>query len=287
MTASLLYASYCKLGESPLWHPERNSCFWVDIEGCKLFEYNWTTADVTTREFSQRISLAVQGEENNLVVGLQGGIAGYDLTTGKLSWLTDLGRDWAHHRCNDGACDSQGRLWIGTMDMQDQDGTGSVYRVDKQPAFQKVIGKVSIANGIAWSPDGTRLYFTDSLTGEVWSYHYNGDITFEKAAIRIPRSMGLPDGMAMDVEGMLWIALWGGFGVGRFNPLTGEMLNFIEVSAPHVSSCAFAGEERDQLVITTARHELDETTLRQYPQSGHVFVARPGVKGLPVHTCSL
>lgn len=287
MTASILYASSCTLGESPLWHPERNSCFWTDIEGCKLFEYNLATGHLKTREFSQRISLAVQGAGDNLVLGLQGGIARYDLPAGELTWLTDLGRDWADHRCNDGACDSQGRLWIGTMDMQDQDGTGSVYRVDKQLAFQKVIGKVSIANGIAWSPDGSRLYFTDSLTREIWCYHYNGEITFEKAVIRIPRSMGLPDGMAMDTEGMLWIALWGGFGVGRFNPNTGEMLDFVEVPAPHVSSCAFAGEERDQLIITTARHEVDEATLRQYPQSGHVFIARPGVKGIPVHTCSL
>lgn len=285
-----MYPLGCKLGESPVWHKERRSCFWVDIEGKKLYEYNWAEKTIQCHEFEYRISLIVPGQDGNVFLGLQGGVGKYNLDSGNLSWVTDLGVDWKNHRCNDGACDRKGRLWIGTMELNCKKEAGSVYCIEKNELVEKKIEKVSISNGLAWSADNKRLYYTDSLTHEIWSFMYDGNsgnIVFEKIAVRVPEEMGIPDGMAMDEEGMLWVALWGGFGVGRWNVLTGEMIDFIRLPVPHVSSCAFAGDELDQLVITTAREGMNDDQLAQYPESGHIFIVNPGVKGLPRFCTSL
>jgi sugar lactone lactonase YvrE len=115
----------------------------------------------------------------------------------------------------------------------------------------------------------------------------SGDIRFERDAIRIPGDMGTPDGMAMDDEGMLWVAHSGGFGVFRWNPSNGLLLDSVQLPVPNITSCAFVGEELDQLLITTARENLTEKQLALYPESGGLFIASPGVKGLPVYKCRL
>jgi sugar lactone lactonase YvrE len=113
----------------------------------------------------------------------------------------------------------------------------------------------------------------------------SGDIVFERKAVGIPAEMGTPDGMAMDEEGMLWIAHWGGFGVYRWNPLNGKLISKIEVPAPQVSSCAFWGKDLDELIITTARENMTMEEWRKFPHSGDVFIAKPGVKGIPLNKC--
>ena len=130
------------------------------------------------------------------------------------------------------------------------------------------------------------MYYTDSPTQQVQSFLFDektGTINFEKIAITIDKQAGSPDGMCLDEEGMLWIAQWGGFGVYRWDPLTGTLLDKIDVPVPQVSSCAFGGRDMDQLFITTARENMTEDQVEKFPLSRNVFIARPGVKGVPVH----
>lgn len=287
---SVYHPTAAVLGESPVWHGGRESCYWVDIEGKRLYEHNQVKGTVRFFDIGARVSLAVPAEDGNLVLALQGGIAKFNPDTAQLSLITDLGLQWDNIRCNDGACNSSGALWIGTMDIEERDGAGVVYRVGKDLQVSTKIENVSISNGMAWSPDNKRLYYTDSLTREVWSYRYLEDteeIFFEKVVIYIPPEMGLPDGMAMDAEGMLWIALWGGHGVSRWDVVTGKMIGFIRLPVPQVSSCAFVGKDLDQLLITTARKGMSEEELSLYPESGHTFIVNPGVKGLPRFCCRL
>jgi sugar lactone lactonase YvrE len=132
------------------------------------------------------------------------------------------------------------------------------------------------------------LYFIDSPTQRVDAYFFNahtGEIMFDKTVIEIPIEIGTPDGMTIDQEGMLWIAHWGGYGVYRWDPFTGELLSKIEVPAPNVTSCRFAGKDLDQLVITTARKNLGEVELQNYPESGNVFSVTTGCKGLQQNKC--
>jgi sugar lactone lactonase YvrE len=290
MEAEILYPSGCQLGESPAWHSERESCFWVDIEGRSLHEYKWLEKSLITYQLDYRVSLVIPGKNDEVMLGLQGGIGKFNLESRTLTWVTDLKINWEHLRCNDGICDSKGRLWIGTMAMDFASGAGSVYCIDKNKKIHKRIPKVSISNGMAWSNDNKRLYYIDSLTRRISSFFYkeqSGEIVFEKVALHIPEAMGLPDGMTIDEEGMLWVALWGGFGVGRFNMNTGKRVAFIKVPAPHVSSCSFAGKDLDHLVITTAKEGMTPEDIVKYPESGNVFIVKPGVKGVPAFNCEI
>ena len=285
MAVSVLCECKCTLGESPLWIPERNSIVWVDIEAQSLYEHRLDTGHTNSTQFDRRIGLVVQSQKPNvLIMGMQGGIAQFDLSSNKLQWLTDLEKDKPLHRCNDGSCDPTGRLWVGTMSIELQEGVGSLYMVDESLSIHKKLGGLTIPNGLIWAPDNAKMYHIDTAANCVTAFAYDkqsGDISFERVAIRIPPSMGYPDGMAMDMEGMLWIAHYGGFGVYRWNPNTGALLDKIDVPVPNVTACTFGGNQLDTLYITTARQELDEEQLKDYPESGHVFYVKLGISGLP------
>ena len=291
MNARLLYTSQCFLGEGPCWHPTRNSCFWVDIENRRLYEYDWPNGHhIREWTFSRRISLVVIDTDDKLILGMEGGIMRFDPDTGDSHWLLDLEKEYEKHRCNDGGVDREGRLWVGTLHRDFTPGVASLYRIDKDLTPHREIGDVTISNGIAWSADDTRLYFIDSPRRTIASYLYDkhtGHLVFEKIAVQIPEGLGDPDGMAIDEEDMLWVAHWGGHGVYRWDPHTGALLDVIKVPAPNVSSCAFAGASLDQLVITTARQDLTSQQLAQYPHSGDIFTAQLPVKGVPARRCSI
>jgi len=287
MKADVLYASQCTLGESPLWHAERKCCFWVDIENGILYEFNWAKNSTRHWKFNYRLTLVLQGKNDQLILALDARIARFDLETEQIEWLVYVEKG-SETRCNDGACDSLGRLWVGTMHLTNRKGTGALYFIDKDIKVQKKINNTSVSNGITWSLNNSRLYYIDSPTQVVQSFIFEektGEIVFEKNVIQIPNKMGSPDGMALDEEGMLWIAHWGGFGIYRWNPQKGELIEKIEVPVPQVSSCSFVGENLDNLLITTARENMKEDELKKYPQSGDTFLVKLNVKGVASNKC--
>ncbi|MBN9381209.1 MAG: SMP-30/gluconolactonase/LRE family protein [Chitinophagaceae bacterium] len=291
MNARLLHASQCFLGEGPCWHPRRNSIFWVDIENRRLYEYNWPHgAYMRHWTFPQRVTLVVIDKDDRLILGMEGGVMRFDPDTGDSHWLLDLEKEYEKHRCNDGGVDREGRLWVGTLHRDFTPGVASLYCIGKDLVPQQRIADVTISNGIAWSHDDTRLYYIDSPRRCIESYLYDtttGQIEFEKVAVQVPDGIGDPDGMTIDEEGMLWVAHWGSFSVHRWDPRNGQLLDTINVPAPNVSSCIFAGESLDHLVITTARQDLTPQQLKKYPHSGDVFVTELPVKGTPARQCSL
>jgi len=290
MKVDLLSASQCILGESAMWHSERKCCYWVDIEKGILYEYHWLLQTTRKWNFDGRLSMVREGRANELILALNTAIVKFDLTSEKISKLVEIELADSGNRCNDGACDSLGRLWVGTMHLEQKHGAGALYMVDKHGNVQKKVGNTSISNGIVWSPDKKRLYFIDSPTRVVQSFIFDentGEIVFEKYVIEIPSELGTPDGMAIDEEGMLWISHWGGFGVYRWNPEDGNLAGTVEVPVPQVTSCAFAGEHLDHLIITSATENLDEGMLAKYPESGNVFVVKTPVKGLLMNRCIL
>lgn len=290
--ADVLYPSGCILGESPMWHNDRQSCFWVDIEGRMIYEYSLLGKTCTQYQLANRVSLLVKGNAaDELILGLQGGVGRYNLTGKTLSMITtELNADWQYYRCNDGGCDNIGRFWISTTELSHEEHAGALYCVDRDAKVSEKLNKLSISNGMVWTADNKRLYHTDSVTGAVKSYFYDehtADLEFERIAVQIPSEKGVPDGIALDAEGKLWIALWGGYGVGRFDVDSGEMIAFIDVPAPNVSSCAFVGAALDRMIITTAKKGMTENDLKEFPKSGHIFIVEPGVTGAPVFNCML
>jgi sugar lactone lactonase YvrE len=290
LKASLLYKSYCLLGEGAHWHQGRKSFFWVDIDGKTVYEHNWLTKEVNQWQLDYRPSMVMEAGDKKMLLALQGGIATLNLTTGKIRWVVKLEKDIPSNRTNDGGCDAKGRLWIGTMDSECKEGHGSLYNIGKDLVPQKKLNHLSIPNGIVWTKDNKRMYHVETAAGTVRSYLYDistGDIQYEKDVITVPAELGSPDGMCMDEEGMLWIAHWNGFGVYQWNPGNGEMMEKLELPVPNVTSCAFGGENMDYLLITTARQGVPENQLRhEYSNSGNVYIANVGVRGVVPHKFS-
>jgi sugar lactone lactonase YvrE len=272
------------LGEGPVWHSERNSLFWVDIEARQLLELRWPERRSQVWNLPERIGAVVAESGDTVIAALQNGIVRLHLDTGGLQHLYDLECEIAENRANDGKCDPQGRLWQGTMELNCASGAGALYCIEANGKVQKALSGLGISNGMAWSLDGRRFYFIDSPTYKVVCYHFEsetGALVFEKDAVVIPPELGMPDGMTIDREGMLWVAHWDGFAVRRWNPRTGDLLDTILLPAPQITSCAFGGVDLDELFITSARTGMSEAQLEQYPESGHLFVVKLPVGGLP------
>ena len=147
-----------------------------------------------------------------------------------------------------------------------------------------MLDSVTISNGIVWTADKKTMYYNDTPTLTVQAFDYDdktGTISKGRVAVRIPKGTGAPDGMTIDAEGKLWVALWGGNCVARFDPVTGELMQKIMVPAPNVSSCAFGGKNLETLYITTARAWVSPEKLKEFPLSGGLFAVKPGVRGVP------
>ncbi len=284
MTVSNFYSTPCILGESPVWHKKRNTCFWTDIEGKKIYEQSLDGRKKNYWEIDRRASLLIPFTQNSLILAVQGGIAEFDLEKGSMRWLCIIEEQLPANRCNDGAIDSKGRLWVGTMNVSCEPMAGALYCIDDTLQPMLKIPQLSITNGLVWSLDNKTMYHIDSPKFCVQAYafdEYTGNITPNEIAVKIPESMGSPDGMCIDEEGMLWVAHWGGFAVRRWNPNNGELLQTITFPVPQVSSCAFVGENLDRLLVTTARENMRPEQLTSYPESGNVYLVEGlGIKGV-------
>lgn len=283
LNAKLALTAEATTGEGAIWHPERNTLFWVDIEGCKLYEYAPERNNCREWNFDRMVSTVVPESDSTVVVALQDRIVRLNLYTNERTRIASIPDEHGKLRCNDGKCDPAGRLWIGTMGFGAPEGAASLYCVFPDGKVEEKLKGVTISNGLVWSPRKRFMYYNDTPTNCIARYRYDnlkGDILFDGIAVNIPEGTGSPDGMAIDADGNLWVAQWGGFGVYCYNPYTGELLTRIEVPAPNVASCAFGGPDLEWLYITTARAGLTDEQLEEYPLSGSVFACKPGVQGV-------
>lgn len=312
-TAQLLFRATASTGEGAIWHPGRRSLLWVDIEGKTLHEYVPTTfgkvscgtgelmsgtkpagsdtlrtvmtvPSVTRRwTFDRMVSTVVPETDSTVIVAVQNRVERIDLNSDTREVLARIDDRNGSVRTNDGKCDPAGRLWLGTMAFAGTPGAGTLYCLDPTGIPSVKLGSVTISNGIVWSADRRTMYYVDTPTRRVSRYRYDdstGAIAYEGIAVQIPEEMGFPDGMTIDRCGNLWIALWGGYGVGCWNPHSGELLHRIFVPCPNAASCAFGGENLDTLYITTAGGTPDSRLRQDYPLSGSLFVCKPGVYGV-------
>jgi sugar lactone lactonase YvrE len=185
-------------------------------------------------------------------------------------------------RMNDGGCDPGGRFYCGTMAYAETPGAGTLYRLDPDLSVHQVLSGVTISNGMQWHADGRHVYYNDSPTRCVDLYDFDpatGDLGDRRTFVTLEPGAGLPDGMALDEEGGVWIALWGGGAVHRYDA-AGRLTERIEVPARQVSACTFGGPGGSTLYITTSRLGLGE---RAEPEAGAVFAAQTGVRGAVQH----
>ena len=232
------------------------------------------------------LGAAVPMENGKLLLALESGLATFDLNTEKLIKHPVLENSDPKMRFNDGKVGPNGNFYIGTMHKAFESHTGNLYCISKDLETSIAIKQTTISNGMAWSGDRKKFYYIDSPTFQVQAFDYDlkmGTISNGKTAFAIPKEYGSPDGMSIDAEDMMWVAHWGGHCVRRWNPNTGEVLEKIEVAAPHVTSCCFGGNDLKTLYITSARSGMTEQQLQEYPLSGGLFVYNTQVKGTPIN----
>jgi sugar lactone lactonase YvrE len=277
-----------ELAEGPVWDSLRERVLWVDILQGLVLEGRLATDSVEEgkrHRFDSYVGAAAVATDGALVVA-----EGHRLTRvapdGSRTSGPDLFTDHPDDRWNDGVCDARGRFLIGTMSLTGARHSQRLLRADGETTTV-LDDDLGLANGMAFSPDDSLLYSIDSDPGrQVWVRDYDqasGALGPRRGAFALTDAV--PDGLCIDSSGNLWLAAWGQGQVRSYTP-AGELLDVIELPAPHTTSLAFVGPELDQLLITTARGELSPTEQEQFPLSGSLFLARPGCTGLATHLWS-
>jgi sugar lactone lactonase YvrE len=269
------------LGEGPSWHPFEDSLWWVDIEARRLFRLDPRTGEARDFRLPERIGCYAFRRDGSLVVALESGFWFFEPVTGALQPIHDPEPDLPKNRFNDGRCDPRGRFFAGTMDMEERAFSGTLWRLDPDLSVHAVERGIGISNGIDWSPDGRRMYHTDSLRRTIWVYDYDPQTATaenRRVFVRLEEHDGFPDGLCVDAEGCVWSAIWDGGRILRFDP-EGRIERGLTLPVPRPTACCFGGAGLDTLYVTTARIGLDGQRLQAAPLSGALFACVPGVRG--------
>ena len=280
----LLVDAHAQVGEGPLWDEERQLLYWVDILSSLLYIYDPATGENRVLDVGRHVGTVVTRASGGLMLAVREGFASFDLETQELTLIANPEAHITGNRFNDGKCDPAGRFWAGTMAYENPTNQGSLYRLDTDFSVHKIFGDVAISNGIIWSLDHTTMYYIDTLRKNVRAFDYaddTGDISNERVIINVPEEIGMPDGMAIDSEGMLWVAHYGGSCVSRWNPNTAQLLEKIDLPVTQVTACAFGGPNLDILFITSAAQELDAAELARQPLAGGLFSIKTPYQGVP------
>ncbi|WP_255826974.1 SMP-30/gluconolactonase/LRE family protein [Amycolatopsis sp. GM8] len=266
-------------GEGPVWHAGWPGLRWVDMAAGDVLELR---AGRVRRTHVGTVAAALRPRaDGGVVLALERGFALADAALENVVPFPEL---WPDNgiRMNDGGCDPDGRFYCGSMAYSEAAGAGSLYRLDAGGAVSTVLTGVTISNGLAWSPDGGTAYYIDTPTHRVDAFGYSAEhgLTGRRPLIEIPAAAGSPDGMTVDADGRLWIALWGGGAVRCYQP-DGTLEEHVSLPVTQVTACTFGGPGLDELYITTSRQGIEAGT---QPQAGALFRYRPGARGLPALT---
>ncbi|MCP5535011.1 MAG: SMP-30/gluconolactonase/LRE family protein [Akkermansiaceae bacterium] len=276
-----------EVGEGSLWDEREKLLYWVDIHGNAVHCFNPATGENRSWDVGEHVGTVVLDEQGGILLATQNGFARMDPENGQ---LTHLGNPEAGHpevRFNDGKCDPAGRFWAGTMAYDCREGAGSLYCMEPDGSIHRKLDDLTISNGLVWSRDATKFYFIDSLTYRLDCYRYDresGEVSNRQTVTTFDQDAeGLPDGMAIDADDGLWVAMFGGASVLRIDPATGARTHKITLPTSNITSCAFGGDDLQDIYITSATVHLGEDDLRDQPLAGSLFRARSPIAGVPAH----
>lgn len=272
------------VGESPVWDGAAGALWFTDLMPGRIYRLDLSTAAIRSIEVGQPIGAVVLREGGGLVAAVRDGIALVDPDSGELEMISPIEGDDPGNRMNDAKCDPAGRLWAGTMSFEFTPGAGSLYRIDPDGTSTRAVDGLTISNGLGWSPDGERLYHVDTAAGALNAFDFDlaaGTVSNRRRLVDFDPTGGMPDGLAIDADGFIWVAMFGGGCVRRFAP-DGAPAGQIDLPVAQVTSVAFGGADLADLFVTTARYELTDAQLEEQPEAGAVFACQPGVAGLPV-----
>ncbi|MEV5846751.1 SMP-30/gluconolactonase/LRE family protein [Streptomyces sp. NPDC051985] len=266
-------AAEATLGEGPTWDPVTGRLLWIDILGSRVHTYDPATGRRTIRTTDQHVGAVKPRAGGGLVLNLRDGVALLD---------PDDTFRWLHRepvpgrRANDAAVAPDGSLWAGTMRYDEAAGGGTLARVTADGTATTLLADVTVSNGTGWSPDGRHVYYIDTPTNRVDVFDYDGELpSNRRPLVTIEEGAGYPDGLTVDADGCVWVALWDGGAVRRYTP-TGELDRVITLPTPRTTACAFGGADLTDLYVTTARVGLE----RPHPTAGSLLVIPGAGKGV-------
>jgi sugar lactone lactonase YvrE len=261
-------------GEGPVWSERWGGLRWLDLLAGDVLSLA-PDGSVTRRHVAAVVAAVRPRRVGGAVIGVERGFALEDAD----GTVTDLGELWTSVgvRMNEGGCDPDGRFYCGSMAYDKRPGGGTLYRLDPDGTVDVVVEGVTISNGLDWSPDGSLAYYNDTATGrvDVFDYDRDGGLNSRRPFVD---TGARPDGLTVDAEGGVWVALADSGAVRSYTP-EGVLDMVIELPVKKVTACAFGGADRDELFITTSREGLDAAA---QPAAGALFRAVPGGRGLPV-----
>jgi sugar lactone lactonase YvrE len=277
------------LSEGPRWDEERQELLWVDILGRRFHRATLTAGgtpdQVRTMALDRHVGAVAPAAGGGYVLAAGQGFMFVD----EAGSVRELAQPEAGHvdvRMNDGACDPQGRFWAGTMAYDESAGAGTLYRLELDGRCTTALTGLTISNGIGWSPDGRTMYLSDSGTGLVEAFDFDdvsGAIGERRALVHIDQPGMAPDGLTVDEQGDIWVAIYGGWAVNCYGP-QGPLRATVHIPVAQATSCAFGGGDRRTLFVTTGRERLEEAALARQPDAGRVFsVTGLGARG---HGCA-
>jgi sugar lactone lactonase YvrE len=261
-------------GEGPVWSPKWGGLRWVDMLAGDILSL--APDGTVNRRHVATIAAAVRPRrQGGAVIGVERGFALEDVD-GTITQLHEVWHD-DHIRMNEGGCDPDGRFYCGSMAYDQQPGAASLYRLDPDRSVHVVLTEITVSNGLEWSPDGSRVYYNDTATHQVAVFDYDRESGLTARQV-FAEVQGRPDGLTVDAQGGVWIAVSDGGRVQRYTP-SGELDEVIEVPARKVTACTFGGNSLDELFITTSREGIDPG---DDPLAGSLFKVTPGINGLPI-----
>ncbi len=266
----------CEIGEGPHYDERTGRVWWVDILGCQVLWRAPAEAQAGSLPVPRHVGAVVPASSGRLIVCLPEGPSLLDPVDGRMRSLARYPDASELLRSNDAKADAAGRLWLGTMSYDYTNRIGRLYRLDAG-GLTVALDDVGISNGLGWSPNGELMYYVDTTLPRVDVFDFTEDGSLANRRVFTTVERGKPDGLCVDSDGGVWVALWGGGAVHRYRP-DGTLDQVVEVPTPLVSSCAFAGPDYRTLIITTAaRGSLD-------PAAGVTYAYYPaGVHGMRAH----
>jgi sugar lactone lactonase YvrE len=261
--------------EGPVWSPRWGGLRWVDMLAGDVLALA-ADGSVERRHVGSICAAVRPRRQGGAVFGVERGFA-LEEPDGALTVLDELWTDESV-RMNEGACDPDGRFYCGSMAYDKRPGAGALYRLDADRSVRVAIGDVTISNGLEWSPDGTLAYYNDTDTFRVDVFDYDRDAGLKRRRPFAETGAARPDGLTVDAEGGVWVALSNGGAVRRYTP-DGVLDAVVELPVTKVTACTFGGADLDELFITTSREGLEPG---DEPPAGSLFRATVGIGGLPV-----
>jgi sugar lactone lactonase YvrE len=265
-----------ELGEGALWDAASESLYWIDAPAGLVHRLSGD-GQQASYDAGRPVGCVASRSSGGLALASGDGFIALDTGTGEVGALAVAERGKPGNHMNDGACDRSGRFYAGSMAEDETPGHGTLYRLDPDRTVTELVPGVGISNGIGWSPDERLMYYVDSLAYRIDVFDYDqatGDIGGRRTLALLGRGDVMPDGLAVDEGGDIWVAVWGGSAVHRYTA-AGRLAGELRLPAAHVTSCAFGGQGLDQLYITTAAGPGSG--------AGALFTCPAGVTGLPSH----